>query len=385
MINENLTQVENYNYGIEKIFKKAQDFLPINGTDFVELYVGNAKQAAHFYKTTFGFQSLAYSGLETGNKEYCSYVLVQDKIKLVLTSPYKKDSDISQHLLNHGDGVKVIALWVDDAKKSYEETISRGAVSVIEPTILTDEYGEVVKSGIKTYGDTIHLFVERKNYKGIFLPGFIKWESEYNPAPMGLKYIDHMVGNVELGTMNTWSNFYADVMGFANLVTFDDKDISTKYTALMSKVMTNGNGRIKFPINEPAKGIKKSQIEEYLDFYGSPGCQHIAVATDDIIFTITEMRKNGIEFLHVPGSYYDTVEMRVGNISEDLNILKSLGIMVDRDEDGYLLQIFTKPVEDRPTLFFEIIQRKGAKSFGKGNFQALFESIEAEQLRRGTL
>lgn len=385
MINENLTQVENYNYGIEKIFKKAQDFLPINGTDFVELYVGNAKQAAHFYKTTFGFQSLAYSGLETGNKEYCSYVLVQDKIKLVLTSPYKKDSDISQHLLNHGDGVKVIALWVDDAKKSYEETISRGAVSVIEPTILTDEYGEVVKSGIKTYGDTIHLFVERKNYKGIFLPGFIKWESEYNPAPMGLKYIDHMVGNVELGTMNTWSNFYADVMGFANLVTFDDKDISTKYTALMSKVMTNGNGRIKFPINEPAKGIKKSQIEEYLDFYGSPGCQHIAVATDDIIFTVTEMRKNGIEFLHVPGSYYDTVEMRVGNISEDLNILKSLGIMVDRDEDGYLLQIFTKPVEDRPTLFFEIIQRKGAKSFGKGNFQALFESIEAEQLRRGTL
>ena len=385
MINENLTQIENYNYGIEKIFKKAQDFLPINGTDFVELYVGNAKQAAHFYKTTFGFQSLAYSGLETGNKEYCSYVLVQDKIKLVLTSPYKKDSDISQHLLNHGDGVKVIALWVDDAKKSYEETISRGAVSVIEPTILTDEYGEVVKSGIKTYGDTIHLFVERKNYKGIFLPGFIKWESEYNPAPMGLKYIDHMVGNVELGTMNTWSNFYADVMGFANLVTFDDKDISTKYTALMSKVMSNGNGRIKFPINEPAKGIKKSQIEEYLDFYGSPGCQHIAVATYDIIFTITEMRKNGIEFLHVPGSYYDTVEMRVGNISEDLNILKSLGIMVDRDEDGYLLQIFTKPVEDRPTLFFEIIQRKGAKSFGKGNFQALFESIEAEQLRRGTL
>jgi 4-hydroxyphenylpyruvate dioxygenase len=385
MINENLTQVENYNYGIEKIFKKAQDFLPINGTDFVELYVGNAKQAAHFYKTTFGFQSLAYSGLETGNKEYCSYVLVQDKIKLVLTSPYKKDSDISQHLLNHGDGVKVIALWVDDAKKSYEETISRGAVSVIEPTILTDEYGEVVKSAIKTYGETIHLFVERKNYKGIFLPGFIKWESEYNPAPMGLKYIDHMVGNVELGTMNTWSNFYADVMGFANLVTFDDKDISTKYTALMSKVMTNGNGRIKFPINEPAKGIKKSQIEEYLDFYGSPGCQHIAVATDDIIFTVTEMRKNGIEFLHVPGSYYDTVEMRVGNISEDLNILKSLGIMVDRDEDGYLLQIFTKPVEDRPTLFFEIIQRKGAKSFGKGNFQALFESIEAEQFRRGTL
>lgn len=385
MSTANLTQVDNYNYGIEKIFDQAQDFLPINGTDYVELYVGNAKQAAHFYKTSMGFQSLAYCGLETGNKEYCSYVVVQDKIRLVLTTPFNPDSEISDHIRRHGDGVKVIALWVDDARKSYEETTSRGAVSVMEPTVFSDENGEVVKAAIKTYGDTIHMFVERKNYRGVFLPGFEKWESEYNPNSTGLKYIDHMVGNVSLGEMNTWADFYGRVMGFANLVTFDDKDISTQYTALMSKVMTNGNGRIKFPINEPAMGLKKSQVEEYLDFYGGPGCQHIAVATDDIVFTISEMRKRGVEFLHVPGTYYDTVPNRVGEIAEDLAVLKSLGIMVDRDEEGYLLQIFTKPVEDRPTLFFEIIQRKGARSFGKGNFQALFESIEAEQARRGTL
>jgi 4-hydroxyphenylpyruvate dioxygenase len=381
----NLTEVENYNYGIEKIFPEAGDFLPINGTDYVELYVGNAKQAAHFYKTAFGFQSLAYCGLETGNREYCSYVLEQGKIRLVLTTPFNPECEISDHIRRHGDGVKVIALWVDDARKSWEETTLRGAESVMEPTVFSDKDGEVVKSGIKTYGDTIHIFVERKNYRGIFLPGFVRWESEYQPPAIGLKYIDHMVGNVELGEMNHWSRFYAEVMGFANLVTFDDKDISTQYTALMSKVMTNGNGRIKFPINEPAQGLKKSQIEEYLDFYGGPGCQHIAVATDDIVHTITEMRRRGVEFLYVPGSYYDTVSNRVGEIAEDLQKLKSLGIMVDRDEDGYLLQIFTRPVEDRPTLFFEIIQRKGAKSFGKGNFQALFESIEAEQARRGTL
>lgn len=385
MSTTNLTQVENFNYGIEKIFEQAQDFLPINGTDYVELYVGNAKQAAHYYKTAFGFQSLAYCGLETGNKEYCSYVVVQDKIRLVLTTSFNPDNEISEHLRKHGDGVKVIALWVDDARLSYNETVSRGAESVMEPTVFKDENGEVVKSAIKTYGDTIHMFVERKNYKGIFLPGFVKWESEYNPSSTGLKYIDHMVGNVELGAMNHWAEFYGKVLGFANLVTFDDKDISTQYTALMSKVMTNGNGRIKFPINEPAMGLKKSQIEEYLDFYKGPGCQHIAVATDDIVFTISEMRSRGVEFLHVPGTYYDTVVDRVGTIAEDMNTLKSLGIMVDRDEEGYLLQIFTKPVEDRPTLFFEIIQRKGAKSFGKGNFQALFESIEAEQARRGTL
>ncbi len=381
----NLTEVENFNYGIEKIFEEAQDFLPINGTDYVELYVGNAKQAAHYYKTAFGFESFAYCGLETGNKEYCSYVVKQDKIRLVLTTPFNPDSEISDHIRRHGDGVKVIALWVDDARKAFMETTNRGAEIVMEPTVFSDVHGEVIKASIKTYGDTIHTFVERKNYSGVFLPGFEKWESEYNPGTKGLKYIDHMVGNVELGQMNKWANFYANTMGFANLVTFDDKDISTQYTALMSKVMTNGNGRIKFPINEPAKGLKKSQVEEYLDFYGGAGCQHIAVATDDIVFTISEMRKSGVEFLHVPGTYYDTVSDRVGTIAEDMATLKSLGIMVDRDEEGYLLQIFTKPVEDRPTLFFEIIQRKGAKSFGKGNFQALFESIEAEQARRGTL
>ena len=385
MDNPNLKNVTNYNYGIEKIFDKAQDFLPINGTDYIELYVGNAKQAAHYYKTAFGFQSLAYSGLETGSKDKVSYVLMQDKIRLVLTTPLTSKSPISEHLTKHGDGVKVIALWVDDARQAFKETTSRGAEVYFEPTVEKDDNGEVVRAGIRTYGDTVHIFVERKNYKGIFLPGYEHWESEYDPTPVGLKYIDHMVGNVELGSMNKWADFYANVMGFANLITFDDKDISTSYTALMSKVMTNGNGRIKFPINEPAKGLKKSQVEEYLDFYEGPGCQHIAVATDDIVFTISEMRKRGVEFLYVPGKYYDTVADRVGEIAEDMAVLKSLGIMVDRDEEGYLLQIFTKPVEDRPTMFFEIIQRKGARSFGKGNFQALFESIEAEQARRGTL
>ena len=298
---KDLTTVQNYSYSGEKIFEKAQDFLPINGTDFVELYVGNAKQAAHFYKTAFGFQSVAYSGLETGNKEKCSYVIQQGKIRLVLTSPFNPDSEISQHIRMHGDGVKYIALWVDDARKAFEETVSRGAKSFLEPVSVSDEFGEIVKSGIHTYGDTVHLFIERKNYHGPFMPGYIAWHSDYQPSETGLKYIDHMVGNVELGGMDKWARFYAEVMGFANLITFDDKDISTKYTALMSKVMTNGNGRIKFPINEPAMGLKKSQIEEYLDFYKGPGCQHIAVATDNIIFTISEMRKRGVEFLHVPG------------------------------------------------------------------------------------
>lgn len=380
-----LKEATNYNYGLEKIFDKAEDFLPLNGTDYVELYVGNAKQAAHYYKTAFGFQSLAYAGLETGLRDRVSYVLVQDKIRLVLTTPLKSDSPVSEHIKKHGDGIKVIALWVDDARKAFEETTQRGALPYLEPVTEKDEYGTVVRSGIHTYGDTVHIFVERKGYRGVFLPGFVPWESDYNPASTGLKYIDHMVGNVELGGMNKWADFYARIMGFANLVTFDDKDISTQYTALMSKVMTNGNGRIKFPINEPAQGLKKSQIEEYLDFYEGAGCQHIAVATDDIVFTVAEMRKRGVEFLHVPGNYYDTVPGRVGEIAEDLETLKRLGIMVDRDEEGYLLQIFTKPVEDRPTLFFEIIQRKGARSFGKGNFKALFESIEAEQARRGTL
>jgi 4-hydroxyphenylpyruvate dioxygenase len=382
---DNLTEVKNYSYSGAKVFDKAQDFLPINGTDYVELYVGNAKQAAHFYKTAFGFQSLAYCGLETGSKDRTSYVLQQGKIRLVLTTPFDPDSEISHHIRRHGDGVKVIALWVDDATKAFEETVKRGAQPFMEPTLEIDGNGEVIISGIHTYGETLHYFVERKNYNGVFLPGYEAWKSEYNPSAIGLEYIDHMVGNVELGGMNKWAKFYEEVMGFANLVTFDDKDISTEYTALMSKVMSNGNGRIKFPINEPAAGKKKSQIEEYLDFYHGPGCQHIAVATNDIVHTISEMRKRGVEFLYVPGEYYDTVGERVGIIEEDMKRLKELGIMVDRDDEGYLLQIFTKPVEDRPTLFFEIIQRKGAKSFGKGNFKALFESIEAEQARRGTL
>jgi 4-hydroxyphenylpyruvate dioxygenase len=380
-----LTGISNYNYSLEKVFPEADDFLPLLGTDYVELYVGNAKQAAHYYKTAFGFQSLAYAGLETGVRDRASYVLQQDKIRLVLTTPLISSSPLNEHLRKHGDGVKVIALWVEDARDAFEQTVKRGAKPYMEPSIEFDEGGKVVRSGIHTYGETVHIFVERKGYHGVFLPGYEKWESDYNPPSTGLKFIDHMVGNVDWGQMNDWAKFYNEVMGFANLVSFDDKDISTEYSALMSKVMTNGNGRIKFPINEPAHGKKKSQIEEYVDFYEGPGCQHIAVATDDIVFTVSEMRKRGVEFLHVPGEYYDTVENRVGTIDEDLRRLKELGIMVDRDEEGYLLQIFTKPVEDRPTLFFEIIQRKGAKSFGKGNFQALFESIEDEQRRRGTL
>ena len=369
----------------KKIFKDAEDFLPINGTDYVELYVGNAKQAAHFYKTAFGFQSLAYSGLETGDKEKTSYVLQQGKIRLILTSPINQDSEINEHLRVHGDGVKNVALWVDDARKSFEETTKRGAEVAFEPYVINDQHGEVVMAGIKTYGETVHVFVERKNYKGTFMPGFRDWKSDYNPPSAGLKYIDHMVGNVGWNEMNTWVEFYKNVMGFAQLVSFDDKDISTDYTALMSKVMTNGNGRIKFPINEPAEGKKKSQIEEYLDFYNGAGVQHIAVATDDIVTTVKQLKANGVEFLYVPETYYDDVLDRVGEIEEDLAPLRELGILIDRDDEGYLLQLFTKPVADRPTLFFEIIQRKGAQSFGKGNFKALFEAIEREQGNRGTL
>ncbi|WP_372765958.1 4-hydroxyphenylpyruvate dioxygenase [Lutibacter sp.] len=382
-----LKNKQNFNYGLEKIFPEAQDFLPLLGTDYVEMYVGNAKQAAHYYKTAFGFQSLAYAGLETGLTDRTSYVLVQDKIKLVLTTPMpnKNNQEIFDHLEKHGDGVKVVALWVEDAKQAWEETTKRGAKSYMEPIKESDENGEVVRSGIHTYGDTVHIFVERKNYNGLFLPKFVKWNSSHNPTDAGLRYIDHMVGNVGWNEMNIWAKFYNEIMGFANLITFDDKDISTKYTALMSKVMTNGNGRVKFPINEPAEGVKKSQIEEYLDFYNGPGIQHIAVATNNILETVKALTARGVEFLYVPGSYYDTVLDRVGDIDEDLAALKDLGILVDRDDEGYLLQIFTKPVTDRPTLFFEIIQRKGAQSFGKGNFKALFESIEAEQARRGTL
>lgn len=380
------TELKNVEYGLEKIFEGAQDFLPLLGTDYVEFYVGNAKQAAHYYKTAFGFQSLAYSGLETGVRDRASYVLAQDKIRLVLTTPLNSNSPIAEHIKKHGDGVKVIALWVDDARKSFEETVKRGAKPFMEPTVEKDENGETVRSGIYTYGETVHMFVERKNYKGIFLPGYQKWESDYNPAPVGLKFIDHMVGNVGWGEMNTWVKWYEDVMGFVNFLSFDDKQIHTEYSALMSKVMSNGNGRIKFPINEPAEGKKRSQIEEYLDFYEGSGVQHIAVATDDIIRTVTALRSRGVEFLTAPPqAYYDEIPQRVGAIKEDLEVLQKLGILIDCDEDGYLLQIFTRPVEDRPTLFYEIIQRMGAKGFGAGNFKALFESIEREQMLRGTL
>jgi 4-hydroxyphenylpyruvate dioxygenase len=370
---------------LEKVVPEAEDFLPLLGTDYVELYVGNAKQAAHFYKTAFGFQSHAFAGLETGVKDKASYVLVQDKIRLVLTTPLVANSPINDHLRKHGDGVKVVALTVDDARKSFEETVKRGAKPFMEPVVEKDAHGEVVRSGIHTYGETVHIFVERRNYNGPFLPGYKEWKSHYNPPSVGLRYIDHMVGNVGWGEMNKWVEFYGKVMGFAQLISFDDNDISTDYTALMSKVMSNGNGRIKFPINEPAEGKKKSQIEEYIDFYDGAGVQHIAVATDNIIETVKALKDRGVEFLYVPETYYDDILDRVGKIDEDLKPLRELGILIDRDEEGYLLQLFTKPVEDRPTLFFEIIQRKGAKSFGKGNFKALFEAIEREQELRGTL
>lgn len=363
----------------------SNEFLPINGTDYVEFYVGNAKQVAYFYQSAFGFQPLAYSGLETGDTERTSYVLVQDKIRFVFTTALKPDSLVADHVKEHGDGVKVVALWVDDARKSWEETTSRGAKSYFEPYTTSDEHGQVVMAGIHTYGETVHIFVERKDYSGPFLPGFEKWEPDYRPGPVGLKYVDHMVGNVGWGEMNKWAKFYEDVMGFKQIISFDDKDISTEYTALMSKVMSNGNGRIKFPINEPAEGRKVSQIEEYINFYRGAGVQHVAMATDNIIHTVSELKRRGVEFLYVPDTYYDTVLDRVGEIDEQLKELQQLGILIDRDDEGYLLQIFTRPVEDRPTVFYEIIQRKGAQSFGKGNFKALFESIEREQERRGTL
>jgi len=385
-----MSKIKNVEYGLEKIFEGAQDFLPLLGTDYVEFIVGNAKQAAHFYKTAFGFQSHAYKGLETGCREYSSYVLKQDKIRIVLTTPLNSSSWMNEHLAKHGDGVKFVALWVDDATKSWEETTKRGAKSFMEPTVEKDENGEVIRSVIYTYGETVHMFVERKNYNGEFLPGYKKWESDYNPEPTGLKFIDHMVGNVGWNEMDVWVKWYEDVMGFVNFLSFDDKQITTEYSALMSKVMSNGNGRIKFPINEPDEGKKKSQIEEYLDFYEGPGVQHIAMATNDILDTVSQMRARGIEFLSTPPEeYYKAVTGRLQahnhELEEDIEKLKSLGIMIDADEEGYLLQIFTKPIEDRPTLFFEIIQRMGAKGFGAGNFKALFESIEREQEKRGTL
>jgi 4-hydroxyphenylpyruvate dioxygenase len=382
---KNLKNLQNTEYGLKKLFEEAEDFLPLLGTDYVEIYVGNAKQSAHFYKTAFGFQSEAYAGLETGLTDRVSYVLKQEKIRLVLTTPLNQDGPINEHINKHGDGVKVVALWVEDATKAWQETTKRGAKSFMEPTTEKDEHGTVVRSGIHTYGETVHIFVERKNYNGIFLPGYKKWESHYNPEPVGIKFIDHMVGNVDWNEMNQWCEFYAKVMGFAQIISFDDNDISTEFTALMSKVMSNGNGRIKFPINEPAEGKKKSQIEEYIHFYNGSGVQHIAVATDDIVATVSAMRDRGVEFLYVPDSYYDDLIERVGEIDEDVEVLKKHGILIDRDDEGYLLQLFTKPVVDRPTMFFEIIQRKGAQSFGKGNFKALFEAIEREQNNRGTL
>jgi 4-hydroxyphenylpyruvate dioxygenase len=361
------------------------DFLPLQGTDYVEFYVGNAKQAAHFYKTAFGFQSLAYAGPETGVKDRVSYVIRQHKLTFVLTTPLRTDNPIADHIYKHGDGVKVLALKVQDAQDAWEQTTKRGGISYMEPAVLKDEDGEVVISGIHTYGDTVHLFVERKNYHGIFMPGFRKWESNYNPSDTGLLYVDHCVGNVGWNQMNPWVKFYEDVMGFRNILSFDDNDISTEYSALMSKVMSNGNGYVKFPINEPAEGKKKSQVEEYLDFYNGEGVQHVAIATANIIETVTELQRRGVEFLKIPASYYADVLDRVGHIDEDLQPLQELGILIDRDDEGYLLQIFSKPLEDRPTLFFEIIQRKGAKSFGKGNFKALFEALEREQDARGNL
>jgi 4-hydroxyphenylpyruvate dioxygenase len=365
--------------------QQVTDAFPILGTDFIEFYVGNAKQAAHYYQTAFGFELVAYKGPETGQRDFCSYVLQQNKIRFVLSSALVPDHEINKHVQHHGDGVKVLALWVEDCRSCYQTAIQRGAESAFEPVVLSDENGEVVMAAIKTYGDTIHTLVERKNYKGCFLPGYTSKKSLVTSHSVGLNFVDHCVGNVELGQMNRWVKFYQDVLGFKLLITFDDKDISTEYTALMSKVVSNGTGYVKFPINEPAHGKKKSQIEEYIEFYRGAGVQHIAIETDNILKTVDQLRQNGVDFLYVPDNYYETVAERVGTILEDMNEVKRLNILVDRDEDGYLLQIFTKPVQDRPTVFFEIIQRRGAKSFGKGNFKALFEAIEREQELRGNL
>jgi len=364
---------------------EGHDTFPINGTDYIEFYCGNAKQSSLFFQHVLGFQLVAYRGPETGVRNRASYLLQQDKIRFVLTSPLGPDGEIAEHVRKHGDGVRDFAFWVDDARDAYAKAIERGAVSIHEPEVTSDANGEVIIAAIGTYGDTIHSIVERRNYHGLFLPGFVPIQSNYASVSTGLKYVDHCVGNVELGRMNYWVEYYSRVLGFFNLLSFDDKQISTEYSALMSKVMSNGNGRIKFPINEPAAGKKKSQVEEYLDFYGGPGIQHIAIATDDIVKTVGELKRRGMEFLSIPASYYDTVLDRVGRIDEDLAPLAKLGILVDHDDEGYLLQVFSKPIQDRPTLFVEIIQRKGAKSFGAGNFKALFESLEREQALRGNL
>ena len=370
----------------KEILKTGTDFLPLYGTDYVEFYVGNAKQAAHFYMSAFGFQALAYAGPETGVMDKASYAVRQNKLTIVLTTPLRTNNPIAEHIFKHGDGIKHIALMVDDATDAWKQTTNRGAENYLKPQTLTDNTGEMVISGINLYGDTAHLFIERKNYQGVFMPGFRSWNNpHFQPTDTGLLYVDHCVGNVGWNQMNKWVKFYEDVMGFKNILSFDDEDISTEYSALMSKVMSNGNGFVKFPINEPAEGKKKSQVEEYLEFYDGAGVQHVAMATNDIVKTVKELMSRGVEFLKVPSSYYDDLLDRVGHIDEDLEPLKELGILVDRDNEGYLLQLFSRPVEDRPTLFFEIIQRKGAKSFGKGNFKALFEAIEREQAARGNL
>ena len=365
--------------------EQAHDTFPINGTDYIEFYVGNAKQSAHFYQAAMGFQVVGYRGPETGVRDRASYLLAQGKIRLLITTPLSGAGMIAEHVRKHGDGVRDIALWVDDAREAHRLAVERGARSMREPEVLRGDKGEIVIGAIAIYGDTIHSLVERRNYRGLFMPGFAERKPHYQAPEVGLKYVDHCVGNVELGKMNVWVKFYEDVMGFKNLISFDDADISTEYSSLMSKVMSNGNEKIKFPINEPAKGKKKSQIDEYLEFYGGPGVQHLALATDDILKTVTALHDRGVEFLSVPTSYYDELQDRVGKIDEPVSELAKLGILVDRDPDGYLLQIFSKPVQDRPTLFYEIIQRKGARSFGKGNFKALFEAIEREQGLRGNL
>ena len=371
---------------LEHLTSVEKDFLPLNGTDHIEFWVGNARQAAHYYRAAFGFRLAAYRGPETGVRDRASYVLLQNKIRFVLTTPLEPEHAIADHIRLHGDGVRDIALWVDDAEAAWRETTGRGARSAREPETLRDEHGEVRLSAIAIYGDTIHTFVERRNYTGAFLPGFRAVETEDVVArPVGLKYIDHTVGNVGLGEMNRWVDFYREAMGFRMFKHFDDSDISTEYSALMSKVMSNGNERVKFPLNEPAHGKRKSQIDEYLEYYHGPGVQHIAMATDNIIDTVAALRRQGVEFLRVPSTYYDDLLARVGPIDEPIGQLKEFGILVDRDDEGYMLQIFTRPVEDRPTLFYEVIQRKGSRSFGKGNFKALFEAIEREQARRGNL
>src|SRR6188508_1125235 len=362
------------------------DFLPLQGTDYVEFYVGNAKQAAHYYMSAFGFQALAYAGPETGIKDRASYAVRQNKLTLVLTTPIRPNNEMADHIYKHGDGVKALALKVDDATSAWEETTKRGAKSYLQPQRSKDNDGEVVVSGIHTYGDTVHLFIERKNYNGQFMPGYREWSNHYyQPTETGLLYVDHCVGNVGWNQMDPWVNFYQDVMGFRNILTFDDKDISTEYSALMSKVMANGNGRVKFPLNEPAEGRRKSQIEEYLDFYGGPGVQHVALASANIVETVEALKERGVLFLETPEAYYEDVGDRVGEIDESYDDLRRLRILADRDDDGYLLQIFTKTVQDRPTLFFEVIERHGARGFGDGNFKALFEAIEREQALRGNL